>query len=485
MNYANSKEIQSVEDELDISNCFVEDSLLSAFPENFCIKKSILPLSFTNGILTIASSEDVFYISEDISSYVKFDRLIYKKVKKDLIISYIKKFYKKLNFQSSDFNSEISNIGEYICDKILLDSFTKKASDIHFCPGINSVSVKYRVDGVLRNVFEFEKEKWPPVSVRIKVISELDISETRIPQDGSFSKEISGKKIDFRVACHPTMHGENIVLRVLGNSKPIDLKELNYSQDTLENINKFIDMPDGLVIFTGPVGSGKTTSLYSILSHLDPHSNNIVTLEDPIESYIPLVRQTDVNKSPNMNFASGIKSLLRQDPNIMLIGEIRDSETAHMVMRAAMTGHKIFTTLHTNNVFGVFDRLIEFGIEKTLIMQYLKGVVSQRLIRKLCSCKELVPNNLPELAQNSIQSKFIFQEAGCNKCDHTGFDGRVVVAESAYIKNDACCGGTIYNQVDMKKLIPEDFKTMSMNAIERVISGDTTYNEIKKSFDIY
>ncbi|WP_246118479.1 GspE/PulE family protein [Candidatus Cytomitobacter indipagum] len=465
-----------------MEDVFVEESLLSLFPENFCIKNKLLPLECSNNVLFVVSEEDNKDLVEEISSYVKFDDIVFRVCKEGSIVFHIKKLYSKFNFSID--RSQANDSGEYVCDKIIIDAFTKKASDIHFCPAKKSVFVKYRVDGILREVLEFEKEKWASVSVRIKILSDLDISETRIPQDGSFSKEISGKQIDFRVACHPTMHGENIVLRVLGNSKSINLNNLNYSGHIMEDINKFIETPDGLIIFTGPVGSGKTTSLYSILSRLDPKSNNIVTLEDPIESYIPFVRQTDINKSPNMSFASGIKSLLRQDPNVMLIGEIRDSDTAHMVMRAAMTGHKVFTTMHTNNAFGVFDRLVEFGIEKSLIFQYLKGIVSQRLVRKLCCCKVLAKNNIPDcIKYHSKGSSFIFEANGCAKCDYTGFDGRVVVAESLFVDGKRKTGNIMMKN-NLSDIVPEDFCEISFDARKKIVSGETTLEEVSRSIDM-
>ncbi len=472
--------------DLDINSFFVEDDLLAFFPENFCVQNSLLPLSFKNGTLTIVSDESKFNLSEEISQYIKFDKLISKKCKKDAIVCRVRRLYQKssLTIRETLSKNNSLDIGEDISDKILLDAFQKQASDIHFCPHANHVEIKYRVDGMLNEAFRFDKEKWSSVCVRVKVLSEMDIAETRVPQDGSFSKEIAGKKIDFRVSSHPTMHGENIVLRVLGNSKSLQLEDLNYSEHIIKDLNSFVDMPDGLVIFTGPVGSGKTTSLYSLLSCLDPHANNIVTLEDPIECSIPFVRQTDINKSPNMSFSLGIKSLLRQDPNVMLIGEVRDADTAHMVMRAAMTGHKVFTTLHTNNAIGVFDRLMEFGVEKTLLLQYLKGIVSQRLVRKLCSCKQLIPNDLPESVKEVVNSSFIFKEVGCEKCNHTGFKGRVVVAESLNMKRKTGNNVIFSTNHNVKDLIPEDFKSSAMDGVDKIKTGETTYEELKRLIDI-
>ncbi|USO00877.1 MAG: type II/IV secretion system protein [Alphaproteobacteria bacterium] len=460
---------------LDINEVFVDDSLLRLFPEKFCIRHNLIPISFENEILTIATEEENHYVTDELYSLLKFTKIVFKIFPKNSIRNHIKRFFEKHNFdiKSNQYNE---SIGEYLCDKILLEAFKKNASDIHFCPDKEKVFVKYRIDGTLKEEFEFEKRKWSYVCVRIKVLAELDIAETRVPQDGSFSRKMNNKKVDFRVSCHPTVFGENMVLRILGNSKPIGLLSLNYAEEILDSLKQFVNMPEGLFIFTGPVGSGKTTSLYSLLSCFDPHQNNIVTLEDPVECYLPFIRQTDINKSPNMNFSNGIKSLLRQDPNIMLIGEVRDLETANMVMRAAMTGHKVFTTMHTSNAIGVFNRLIEFKIDKSLIFQYLKGVVSQRLVRKLCDCKELTDDVSEDLSKLIGQS-VMFKAIGCQECHYSGFKGRVLIAECLLLKQKA---NNLIVGSQFLDFIPDDFKTMEMFAIELIKNGTTTYEEVSR-----
>jgi len=249
-----------------------------------------------------------------------------------------------------------------LVDAILTDAVKHRASDIHFEPEAGFIRIRYRVDGVMRQIRSFHSDYWAAIVVRIKVLAELNIAESRAPQDGQLSMSVSGGEIEFRVSCLPTVHGENVVLRVLDRQKGIvSLEKLGLETKTLKQLCASMDRPEGLILITGPTGSGKTTTLYSMLNHKSDESINIMTLEDPVEYPTALLRQTSVNEQIKLDFSSGIKSILRQDPDVILVGEIRDSKAAEMVFRASMTGHQVYSTLHTNSAVGAISRLLDLG----------------------------------------------------------------------------------------------------------------------------
>ena len=285
-----------------------------------------------------------------------------------------------------------------LVDALLVDAVKRGASDIHFEPEYAFLRIRYRIDGVLETVRSLHKTYMPGITVRIKVISDMNIAETRAPQDGRLSLTLNGRPIDFRVSTHPTIHGENIVLRILDREKSIiSLDKMNLPTATLTRLSLMLARPEGILVVTGPTGSGKTTTLYSLLSQVNDETVNIMTLEDPVEYPLTLMRQTSVNEAVKMDFANGIRSMMRQDPDIILVGEIRDHDTAEMAFRAAMTGHQVFTTLHTNSALGAFPRLLDIGILPDIMAGNIIGVIAQRLVRVLCvHCKEAYAPTLEE-----------------------------------------------------------------------------------------
>ncbi|QEK38831.1 GspE/PulE family protein [Candidatus Nesciobacter abundans] len=463
-----------------IDEFLIDFSLLKEVPIDFCKKNRVLPVSIEDkNLKLICNKESDLHVFEEIKQYIDFNQVKKVNVSEVDMDHYMEMIYpQKLESIERLFSSKEVD-GEILVDSVIVEAIKSNASDIHIIPKEGFFYIKYRIDGVLYSRYSFSKEKWNTVCIRIKVMSELDISETRISQDGSFEREFCNKKLDFRVSCHPVMFGESIVIRILNGSEQFFLGSIDYSEKNKQNMEKFIDIPDGLIIFTGPTGSGKTTSLYSILSSINHESNNIITLEDPIEFKIPFARQTDINKYPKMDYINGIKSILRQDPDVILIGEIRDEKTANMAIRAAMTGHKVFTTLHTTNIAGVVDRLMEFNIDKTLIFQYLKGIVAQRLVRKLCSCKTEVKNCYSGQLRKHIDCDYFFKSNGCEKCEGIGFSGRTVVAESVFLKpND------MQEFVNNKTLKKEIFESMCVDGIHKVKNGITSYEELKRCIDM-
>ncbi|MBN9412331.1 MAG: Flp pilus assembly complex ATPase component TadA [Candidatus Paracaedimonas acanthamoebae] len=317
---------------------------------------------------------------------------------------------------------------------LLMDAVKRRASDIHFEPEGTFIRCRYRLDGVLRQICTFHRQYWPMLLVRLKIMSEMDITENRFPQHGRFSFIVANREVDFRAASHPTVHGENFVVRILDKRHSLlPLEELGFKEATVHSIKQLIKSPQGLVVVTGPTGSGKTTTLYSMLRYIASTDVNIMTLEEPVEYELPLIRQTEVREPGGVSFVEGIRSILRQDPDIIFIGEVRDEETAKMALRAAMTGHLVLTTLHTNNAFDIISRFKDLGISPQMLAGHLRGVIAQRLLRKLCSfCK--IERNLTQeeklLFQEYKQSAHIFWEAeGCDECEFTGYKGRIAVAE--------------------------------------------------------
>ena len=294
--------------------------------------------------------------------------------------------YRSLAAQSNEYSQPVVRL----VNALLSDAVKRGASDIHFEPEQGFLRFRYRIDGVLRQVRSLHKNYWSALAVRVKVMAGLDIAESRLPQDGRISLTMSGRQVDFRVSTLPTLHGENIVLRVLDRQKGIvALDRLGLGETDLAALKRMVERPEGLILVTGPTGSGKTTTLYSILQYLNRESVNIMTLEDPVEYPTSMIRQTSANAAARLGFADGIRSVLRQDPDIILVGEIRDEDTAAMAIRAAMTGHQVFATLHSNSAVGAIPRLLDMGVRPELLAGNIIGVIAQRLVRRLCEdCKE-------------------------------------------------------------------------------------------------
>ena len=317
-----------------------------------------------------------------------------------------------------------------LVDAILVDAVKRSASDIHFEPESGFLRVRYRIDGVMRQVRSLHYDYWSALSVRIKVLSELNIAEKRAPQDGRLSFDVAGSPVEFRVSVLPTIHGENIVLRILDRQKGIvPMTSLGLSEQSFSTLNLMMARPEGLILVTGPTGSGKTTTLYSMLNQISDERINIMTMEDPVEYPLPLLRQTTVNEQVKLDFAEGIKAILRQDPDVILIGEIRDQQTAEMALRASMTGHQVYSTLHANSAIGSLSRLADIGVGRSAIVGNIIGIVAQRLVRKLCDhCKK---SAVPDEFEQSIigQCDRHYCAVGCDLCEQQGYKGRVSITE--------------------------------------------------------
>jgi len=379
-----------------------------------------------------------------------------------------------------------------LIDALLADAVQRSASDIHFEPEAGFLRIRYRVDGVLRQIRSLHKNYWPAMVVRLKVISNMNIAESRAPQDGRISLSLVGRQIDFRVAAQPTIHGENIVLRILDRQKGIvSLDKLGLTDDNLDQLKLMLARPEGIILVTGPTGSGKTTTLYSVLNHVNTEAVNIMTMEDPVEYPMAMIRQSSINENAKMGFADGIRSMMRQDPDVILVGEIRDHETAEMAFRAAMTGHQVFSTLHTNSAVGAIPRLLDIGVLPDIMAGNIIGIVAQRLVRCLCpTCKH--PYSASQLERKLLDVSpeqpdvTIYQSVGCKECEHRGYKGRTTVMELLRINADL--EESIARRISTRELLNQalagGFEPLANDACRRVLDGTTSLDEISRVIDL-
>jgi type II secretory ATPase GspE/PulE/Tfp pilus assembly ATPase PilB-like protein len=389
-------------------------------------------------------------------------------------------------------NDEYSQPVVRLIDALLSNAVKRDASDVHFEPEGAFLRIRYRVDGLLRHVRALHKSYWPAMAVRIKVMSGMNIAETRAPQDGRISLTVTGRPVDFRVSTQPTIHGENIVLRILDRHKGIvPLEQLGLTEQQLDMLKLMIARPEGLILVTGPTGSGKTTTLYSVLNHINAESVNIMTLEDPVEYPMAMVRQTSVVEAAKLDFANGVRAMLRQDPDIILVGEIRDADTADMAFRAAMTGHQVYSTLHTNSAIGAIPRLLDIGIVPDIMAGNIIGIVAQRLLRRLCPhCKEAFEPEPWAVRLLGLQAERgwapLYRPVGCARCDFQGYRGRMAIME--VIRMDADLDDLVARRASSREIRSaaraKGFRSLAEDGIRRVLEGDTSLEELTRVVDL-
>lgn len=379
-----------------------------------------------------------------------------------------------------------------LVNALVFDAVKIGASDLHFEPEENFVRLRYRVDGTLYTAQTLHKQHWNAISQRIKIVANLNIADKLTPQDGRINMNIGGRQVDFRVSSLPTVHGENIVMRILDKQAGImPLKSLGFSPENLERIKSAQKRPEGIIIVTGPTGSGKTTSLYSMLNEINSVDVNIQTLEDPVEYSLPMIRQTPVREGI-LEFADGIRALLRQDPDIIFIGEIRDKTTAEMALQAAMTGHQVYTTLHTNDSFAALPRLFDLGMVPGMVAGNIISIFAQRLVRVLCdNCKQSHTPNEEEcgiLGVSPSDNKTIYKakQGGCDHCNGQGYKGRVAVAEILlFDENMDEIVARKGSKAELKEAaIEKGFKSMKDDGILKVLEGKTSLEALAKVVDI-
>tara|TARA_B100000161_G_scaffold240725_1_gene192903 strand:- start:261 stop:1703 length:1443 start_codon:yes stop_codon:yes gene_type:complete len=357
-----------------------------------------------------------------------------------------------------------------------------RASDIHLEPFENKLSIRFRVDGVLREVLQYQKNITQMIISRIKIMSKLDISERRLPQDGRISISVGKRDIDLRVSTLPSSFGERVVLRILEKDKThIQLEQLGFSSEILKNFRKNLSKNEGIILVTGPTGSGKTTSLYSGLREISDRSQNILTIEDPVEYALEGIGQTQVNNKTGLTFAKGLRAILRQDPDIVMVGEIRDKETAEIAIQASLTGHLVLSTVHTNSAVNAITRLRDMGIEPYLLSSSLIFVLSQRLVRKLCpNCKTADEDSKNILKKYKIKGK-AFKSVGCNSCDNTGYKGRLSIGE--FVSIDEKVSEFIHNSASENEIsdyVYDANKKIYENGLQVVARGETSLSELMR-----
>ncbi len=408
-----------------------------------CEQFKAVPLALENNVFTLALSDPF-----DVRALDYFRRVMPKGAELALrlagesdVAAFITRAYDtQRNFGHWLSEMEQAPLGEApqpvveAVQALLEQAVAAHASDIHLEPEAQSVRVRIRIDGTLQVLTLLHRSHWPMMAQRLKVMAGMDIVDTRNIQDGRFNLTIDGQAVDFRVSILPTQHGENIVIRVLDQRRALQpLEQLGFSNLQEGWLRRLIQRPEGMLLITGPTGSGKTTTLYALLQLLNNDTKNLMTLEDPIEYMIPRVRQTQVREQHQLGFADGVRAILRQDPDVVLIGEIRDPDTAQMGLRTAMTGNQVFATLHTKDCFGVFPRLREFGISPGLMAGHIIGSVAQRLVRELCpQCKDMREPNAEEraiLKDCGVDIRAVGVARGCAVCGNTGYKGRVVISE--------------------------------------------------------
>jgi general secretion pathway protein E/type IV pilus assembly protein PilB len=421
----------------------------------------------------LSLSEDIAHIFQRLE-IIKKTQSIAAEVKKEIN-----------NEGSKGADGDASSVMQLIT-LMIKDAVLRRASDIHIEPELRSMSVRVRVDGILQETFVFDLDIYTVLSSRIKLLGNLDISERRKAQDGRFSLDVAGGKYDFRLSTTPTLFGESIVMRILDQQKILlKLHELGFDGRNLEKFNEIIHAPFGIVLITGPTGSGKTTTLYAALNEVKSIENKVLTIEDPIEYQLPLVQQVQVNERVGFSFLEALKSFLRQDPDIILVGEIRDFETLNSAAQASLTGHLVFSTLHTNDAPSAIGRMVQMGLQSYLIADSLVGIVAQRLVRKVCTeCKHEVrphKNLLRRIERWIPEDAKFYAGQGCSKCNNTGYSGRILISEILMVNETiAKMISDESSKYEIARYAQENegFEPMIIDGIHKVLDGITTLDEV-------
>ena len=373
---------------------------------------------------------------------------------------------------------------EELTEALLVDGIQRQATDIHIEPEDHVTRVRYRIDGLLQTAENLPVGITPAVVSRLKILAHLDISERRRPQDGRLRLEWNDRSVDMRVSIMPTCYGENVVLRLLeGTMGVLSLKKIGLTPQAQALLSRIAERPHGLFLVTGPTGSGKTTTLYSMLAEIDAVHRKVATVEDPIEYRLPLLRQTQIDTAVGFDFAAGLRSLLRQDPDVVLVGEIRDEETAEMAIRASMTGHLVLSSLHTNSAVGAVPRLVDMGIEPYLVEDSLIGAMSQRLVRRVCRlCAQPRPASETESTWLGVRDASVSEGQGCTRCDGTGYQGRVAISELFLPDEETAramrAGSGTERVLEIAR--GRGFRSMEEDGQRLVLGGLTTYREVQR-----
>ncbi len=491
---------------IDINTINIDPTVPKLITEKLARHHSAIPIKLDKGRLTIVMSDPLDVIAIDdikLATGLEIDVALSPRTE---ILKGINRFYdttetaKKAVQEYSAQNKRLEEIEEdaenedvtnspmvRLVNSIIQQAIRSKASDIHIEPFENRVRIRFRIDGVLVEKFTTPIETHGAITTRIKIMGKMNISERRIPQDGRVETSIEGRAIDLRISVLPTVFGEKIVIRLLDRSSVmVDKEQLGFSETNLARLEKILNVPEGIILVTGPTGRGKSTTLYATLRDFNNPETNIVTVEDPVEYRMDGINQVQVNAKAGLTFSAGLRSILRQDPDIVMVGEIRDAETAQIAIRASITGHIVLSTLHTNDTASTLFRLVDMGIESYLVATATVGIVAQRLVKRVCmKCGKPHKATREELATLDLpvdSNINLYKGAGCNACNHTGYAGRVAVHEIMIIDNairklmfDGASA-----EVIKKTAIKGGMLTLKMSCQELVLKGVTTIDEMMR-----
>jgi len=487
----------------DPTKTIIQYELVNKLPKSFAEQNNVIPLYAVENVITVAMADPrntalqrqvegqmdalvspVFALPDQINAAVEIARIS------------LRALTDQLSEKLAGAAQEGAKIGRLVEEKsvaefvrgLFLLALKQHASDIHIEPHDNDSVIRLRIDGALQEYLRLPMRIFPSLSNVIKIMASVDIGERRRPQDGRITLKLPDRDLEFRFSCVPTIYGEKIVLRLLGQNQFMavpSLEDLNFSKTILDGIRKIIESPNGVFFVTGPTGSGKTTTLYAALKELNRKDLNIMTIEDPVEYRLPGINQVQVNQQAGVTFATALRSFLRQDPDVMLVGEIRDLETATIASQAALTGHLVLTTLHTNNALQAVTRLIQIGVEPFLVAPSIIGVMAQRLVRRLCdSCKEkyaITPEEIEKyFTWDGKTEVFFHRKKGCEECNYTGYSGRVAIHE-LFIIDDEMRNFIARNAsiLDIQKYAHEvGFTTMRYDGFKKILMGLTTLEEV-------
>ncbi len=508
---------------VDLDTYLIDEKVVKTIPEEVARRHTLIPLFRIGSVLTVAMTNPLNLLAlDEVRNRVKTDVEISisteKQIKKAIELHYgatgaylddtLRQFAKENRADSPQEPSDYRKTHELIVkdfptgpmedasaarmlDLVMTQAIRDRASDIHFEPDEKALRARFRIDGVLYESLTLPKQIQPALTSRIKILAEMDIAETRLPQDGNFNVKLEKRAFEIRVSTFPTIHGENVVLRVLDQTSVLfKLDELGFSEEMLDQFKQLVRKTNGIILVTGPTGSGKTTTLYALLNMINSKDKNIITIEDPVEYRLPLIRQTQINPKAGITFATGLRSILRQDPDIIMVGEIRDLETSEVAMQAALTGHLVLSTLHTNDAPEAISRLMDIGVEPYLISSCVIGVLAQRLVRSVCpDCKAsygVDPKDMKDLGEKVANSKeplTFYRGKGCKNCKQSGYRGRSGIFELLFVNEEI--KKLISDRASTQVIREVAKKTAGMvplrgDGLRKVLKGITTLDEVDR-----
>ena len=482
---------------MDLKDYLIDSDTIKLIPEKLAHDKNIIPLFKIGNALTIAmvDPQDIMVIDEvrlktglDVEPVLATESSIRGAIEQfygvtgsmeDVLESIDKqKLIKLPDNVSAKVLEDLAQEAPIVkfVNLLIMEAVKSRASDIHIEPEEDTLRIRFRIDGFLHEISSPPKHMQSAIISRVKVLSKMDIAEKRKPQDGQLQIKIENRNIDVRVATFPTVYGENVVLRILDKANVIlELSQLGFAKDTLAVFQELIKRPNGIFLVTGPTGSGKTTTLYAAIQTINTEEKNIITLEDPVEYHLPRIRQSQINTKAGVTFASGLRSILRQDPDVIMVGEIRDLETADIAVQAALTGHLVFSTLHTNDAAGTISRLLDMGVEPFLVSSSVIGILAQRLVRTVCpKCKT------PYKQTEEGKEYTYYHSKGCSYCKNTGFHGRLGLFELMVIDDKIRKLIALKASSDeiRKAAVASGMKTLRDDGVIRARAGITTLEEV-------